>query len=197
MTDWFVAGGMPLDYALIERTRKSSFDDDFQMLRDERLEDFRAWAQGEGQRRQLVSFVVKAGFWLGRFRADLPRILAADMGQYDVFGVAGRLPVRVPWLGGPRTPAALVAWVTLPLVALAVAATDPRKRPAAAVTALALAACGVDAYVSYVGDALEIERHLVGAMLRLSLVAIVAVALGLDRLLAETRRAPSPAPAAR
>jgi hypothetical protein len=181
MTGWFVAGGMPLDYALLEYTRKSSFDDQFRMLRDERLEAFRQWARDEGQRRQLLSFVVKADYWLGRLRADLPRILASDQRGYDVYSVAQRLPAGVPLIGGPRTPGALAAWVTIALVALAAAAAEPRTRVAATVTAVALASCAVDAYVSYVGDAMEFERHLTGATLRLPIVAVVAVALALDR----------------
>ena len=42
----------------------------------------------------------------------------------------------------------------------------------------------VEIYLSYVGDSMEVNRHLIGALCRLSLMIIICVALAVDRLLA-------------
>ena len=39
----------------------------------------------------------------------------------------------------------------------------------------------IDLYLSYAGDAVEVNRHLVGALSRLSVAMVVVVAIGVDR----------------
>jgi hypothetical protein len=50
----------------------------------------------------------------------------------------------------------------------------------------------VDIWSSYVGDPMEVNRHLVGPLVRLNVTAVVAIALGADRLLAPAGPADDP-----
>jgi hypothetical protein len=187
MTQWFADNGMPLDDAVRERTGASSFDDDFATLQDPDLAHLRAWADGPGQRTQLISFVVHAGFWTDMLRDDLPAILAGNLEDYDLFGVGERLPERLVWLDGPRTTTQLAIWMLVAVGALVLAAAFSRRRLLALVVALALASSWIELYLSYAGDSVEVHRHLVGPLLRLGLTMTVAVALGLDTIAARGR----------
>lgn len=187
MTQWFADNGMPLDDAVRGREGKSAFDDDFATLQDPELAHLRDWADGPGQRAQLFSFVVHAGFWADMLRDDLPDLLGGDLEGYDLFAVGERLPERLAWIDGPRTTSQLAVWTLVSVGALVLAATFSRRRLLALVVALALAATWIELYLSHAGDSVEVHRHLVGPLLRLGLTMTVAVALGLDTLAARDR----------
>ena len=187
ITRWFAENGMPLDDAVRGREGKSAFDDDFATLQDPELADLRAWADGPGQRTQLLSFVVHAGFWADMVRDDLPDLLGGDLEGYDLFGVGERLPERLGWIDGPRTTTQLAVWTLIAIGSLLMASLVARRRLIALVVALALLVTWIEFYLSHVGDSVEVHRHLVGPLLRLGLTMTVAVALGLDTLAARGR----------
>jgi hypothetical protein len=70
----------------------------------------------------------------------------------------------------------------LAIAGVALAATDRRRRIVALFGAVGLVSAMVDIYVSYVGDAIEVNRHLVGPLARLAVMTIICVVLGIERL---------------
>ena len=182
ITDWFVDQGMPLGEALKERTGKSSFDDNWQMLLSPDLEVFRKWADDVGQRQMLVSYVRFESHWFTLLKRDLPVILADDQSGYDAFGVGNRMP-HVVWgqLGGARTLTGFHLWMDASIVALILALL--RRRPQGVVLLLLLGSTFVDLYFAYVGDSVEVTRHLVGPLSRLAAISLVCAVVGLDALI--------------
>jgi hypothetical protein len=193
LTSWFAAGGMPLDDALRGRISRNAWDDGEAFLRAPELARYRAWARGAGGRRLLLSMVVRSPDWWKRLHHDLPGILGDDNRAYDSYGVFARFPHHVPPpLGTPRTNAGLWAELLLAAAGLGLAAADPRRRLLAGVVAAGLCSAIVDIWCSYVGDPMEVNRHMVGPLSRLSVLVIVGVALGADATRARLHRAPIP-----
>jgi hypothetical protein len=95
-------------------------------------------------------------------------------------------------LGTPRTNAGLWAELLLAAAGLGLAAADPRRRLLAGVVAAGLLSAIVDIWCSYVGDPMEVNRHMVGPLSRLSVLVIVGVALGADATRARLHRASIP-----
>lgn len=185
MTEWFDARGMPLDDALRAHTGRNAFDDGSAMLNEPELAAFREWASGPGQRWQLVSFVRQAPFWSGLLGDRLEDLLAYDYADYDAFHVGDRL--GSPGLDGPRSPTQLAVWLVLAGGGLVLAATRPRLRGRAVVTAIVIGGCLLDIYVSFAGDSVEVQRHLIAPLARLSVALVLAVGLGIERV-ADRRR---------
>lgn len=193
LTRWFTEGGMPLDDALRGRTDRNAWDDDEAFLRAPELARYRAWARGPGGRRLLLSMVVRSPDWWTRFHKDLPGILGDDDRAYDSYAVFARFPHHLPApFGTPRTSAGLWAGLLLGAAGLGLAAADRRRRLLGAVVAAGLLSAIVDVWCSYVGDPMEVDRHLVGPLARLSVLVIVAVALGADTAIARWQRSPAP-----
>ncbi|HWW52230.1 MAG TPA: hypothetical protein VNY84_00565 [Acidimicrobiales bacterium] len=180
---WFAAGGMPLDSALANEQGKSAFDDNRYFDTSPTLARFRSWAEGPGSRRFLESMVVRAPDWYRMLDKQWPALLAANYPEYDGYGVHNRLPERPPLqLGGPSTPGGLRAWVLVSVGVLALAlGFGPRPR-IVVFAAGGLLVVAVDLYGSFVGDALEAGRHIVGPLDRLAVMFVVAVAIGVDGL---------------
>ncbi|CAB4886998.1 unannotated protein [freshwater metagenome] len=179
LTAWFVDQGMPTSPALVERTGSSSFDDSWEMLKSPALEEFRSWARGAGQRQMLVSYARFAPHWVGALYDDLPVLLNSDQSAYDAFHVAQRVPPALPGqLGGPTSRMGLLIWTLLAAVGLALAAR--RRGLQSIVLGLLLASCFIDLYMAYVGDSVEVQRHMVGPLSRMVLVMVLCIATGLD-----------------
>ena len=127
---------------------------------------------------------------------ELPNIVRSDaVAEYDTFGTGARLPQRLRFgLGAATTRAGLFFWMGLAFAGVAAAATDRRRRMVALFGAVGLVSAIVDFYVSYVGDAIEVNRHLVGPMGRLAVMSIICVSLGIERVAswASARREPAP-----
>jgi hypothetical protein len=180
---WFVQGGMPVNSALEGRTGKSAFDDNRLFETDPNLARFRSWMNGPGSRRMLESFVVRAPDYYRLLDKQWNSILSDNDVAYDGYGVGHRLPQRYPpQLGGPETSNGLKVWLLLAVGTLAVAATVARRRGPVIFAAGGLLAVLVDLYFTFAGDSLEVSRHLVGPLNRLSVMLIVAVAIGADLL---------------
>jgi hypothetical protein len=182
ITKWFTDQGMPMSDALRERTGSSSFDDSWKMLNSPDLQEFRSWAKGPGQRQMLLSYVRFAPHWTARLNADLGVLLRSDQSSYDAFHVADRLP-KPPssQFGGPTTRLGLLVWTLTACVGLAVAAR--RRGLQSTVLGLLLVSSFVDLYVAYVGDSVEVQRHMVGPLSRMALVLVLCVCVGIDTVL--------------
>jgi len=185
MAAWFAARGMPLDDALRSHTGDSAFDEGSAMLTDPALDDLRDWASGAGQRWQLVSYVRHAPFWAGLLGDRLDELLGYGYDDYDGFAVGAR--TGSPGLDGPRSSLQLAIWLAVAGAGLVLASSRPRLRGRTVVVAVALAGCLLDVYVSFVGDSVEVQRHLVPALVRMAVVLVLGVGLGIEAL--ATRRA--------
>ena len=183
LTDWFVDQGMPLDDRLRERTGFSSFDNNWDMLTSPELEQFRDWADSSGQRAMLLSYARFFPHWIGEISDDLPSLLSYDQRDYDAFEVAERLPDPAPaQINGPMTPRGLFAWTILCVASLVLAGLR-RRFVQVAVLGLLFVSTFVDLYMAYVGDSVEVLRHMVGPLSRMALVMVIIVGVGLDSLL--------------
>ena len=183
LTEWFHDQGMPVDAALLERTGQSSFDDNWDMLTNPDLTEFRRWADGSGQRVMLLSYVRFLPHWLDNLSHDLPIILRSDLSGYDAFGVAGRLPDAAPaQINGPTTRNGLLVWTIISVAGLVLAAVR-RRGLQAIVLGLLLASSFIDLYMAYVGDSVEIQRHMVGPLSRMALIMVICFGVGIDALI--------------
>lgn len=188
LRDFMVDRGMPLSASLEERAGKDAWADGEAFLNAPELAEYRAWADGPGRRAAVESFVLQAPWYLDRWWWDLPAFTATDHLGYDSFGIADRLPDRPL---GPIDPAgsrpAMVVWTALVAAAgVAVLRYDARR---AWLLPFLVVPVAVDLYLSYVGDAVEVGRHLVGPLFRWSVVSIVFVSIGVDAAIEGRRRA--------
>ena len=189
MSSFFESRGMPIDEALAARVGSDTWADNEAFLRDPGLADYRAWADGRGRIAAVESFVIKAPFWFGGMRDDLGGALHDEFRAYDLFDVGDRIPRRTL---GPFDPVGSGLMVAVGLVASTGAAliAARRRRALGLFAAFLLIPAWIDLYLSYAGDAVEVSRHLIGAMSRLSVAIVVVVGIGIDAAL-EARDADS------
>lgn len=184
LTSWFKAGGMPLDDALRNREGRSTWDDGEAFLRAPELEEYRRWADGEGERRLMLSMVVHFPHWSQQLINDLPGLMTYNLEAYDTHQVGKNLPRRLPWIGGPESNPGLVLWIILAAAGIGLSAAAALKKKASwAVVLFAVAglvAVWLEIYVSYAGDSMEVNRHLVGPIARLGLMFAICVPIGID-----------------
>lgn len=190
MTAWFVDQGMPLDDALSSRAGFNSFDNNWDMLTSPDLARFRAWADSSGQRAMLLSYIRFAPHWLGNLYGALPLLMGADHAGYDIaFRVADRLPDPAPaQINGPTSRAGLGVWTVLAAAGLVIAAVR-RRRVQSVVLGLLLISTFVDLYMAFVGDSVEVQRHMVGPLSRMSLVMVLCLGVGIDAFVEMIRAA--------
>ena len=189
MSSFFESRGMPIDDALAARVGSDTWADNEAFLRDPGLADYRAWADGRGRIAAVESFVIKAPFWFGGMRDDLGGALRDEFRGYDLFDVGDRIPRRTL---GPFDPVGSGLMVAVGLVASTAAAliAARRRRALGLFAAFLLIPAWIDLYLSYAGDAVEVSRHLIGAMSRVSVAIVVVVGIGIDAAL-EARDADS------
>jgi hypothetical protein len=187
LTGWFVGQGMPMSDSLRAYNGVNSFDGEVSMLVNPNLGEFRAWARGPGQRQMLLSYVRFAPRWIGDLYDDLPVLLKTNHVAYDAFNVSKRLPSAAPsQIAGPTTRAGLLMWALMACVGLVLAAR--RRRLQSIVLGLLLLSSFVDLYMAYVGDSVEVQRHMVGPLSRMALILVLCVCMGVDELLDQWRR---------
>ncbi|MGH9133904.1 MAG: hypothetical protein ACRDZZ_08220 [Ilumatobacteraceae bacterium] len=182
MTSFFESRGMPVDEALVGRTGADSWADGEAFLRDPALAEYRKWADGRGRMAAAESFVLEVPFWLDGLRGDLGRFLDDDFTAYDLFGVGERLPRRTL---GPFDPVGSPTMMAVGAVASTAAAlvAARRRRALALLCGFVLVPAWIDLYLSYAGDAVEVGRHLIGPLSRLSVGMVVVIGIGIDALL--------------
>jgi hypothetical protein len=113
----------------------------------------------------------------------MPDELRADHSAYDLFGVGDRLPRKLPFgLGGPVNMGQLAMWSVAAAMSLVAMFVSRRRRPHGMVISIAAFVTAADVYVSWLGDSLEVQRHLMGAIARLGVVLAMAVTIGVDEL---------------
>ncbi len=187
LTAWFVDQGMPIDDALRQRTGADSFVNNWDMLTSPDLVRFRRWADGSGQRTMLLSYARFAPHWIRSLHHDLPVLLESNLAGYDKFGVTLRLPDPAPdQINGPTTPLGLIVWTIVAAVGIGLAAWC-RRCAEAVMLALLLVSSFIDLYTAYVGDSVEVQRHMVGPLARMALIMVFCFVLGLDALVGLVR----------
>ena len=188
LLDWYEGRGMPVSDSLLERTGKNAFDDQWKMLTELDLEQFREWSRDSGQMWQMVSFIRFAPHWINQSLGELDSELAYDNHDYDVFDTAEKLPDG-SWLGigGPQSELALLIWLLLALISLSLIWRSQNRIRASVLTVLLLSSF-VDYTVSWVGDSVEVNRHLVGCFFRTSIILGVVLACGVNAFLTEIHK---------
>lgn len=184
LTDLYSSFGMPTDATVLERTGHSSFDDGFKTLTAPELSHLRAWAKSRGQLVHLWSLVREFPMLVADVWRDLPNSLANDFVAYDQFQVSQRLPHTLPLgLDGPRDHPSFLYWSLFAAVCLAAMVLTGTRRRCAVVLGVAYFAVLADLYLSWLGDSVEVHRHLVGALARLGVVFAFVLAMGVDAII--------------
>ena len=190
----FAARKMPLDDALLERTGDDTWSDDQAFLRSAELARFRTWADDHGQRALLTSLVVDASYWIDTTGDVLHASLPFDFSDYDRHSTFEHLPTRLFWVQGPRTSAQLALWGLAAVASVIVTFGTSRRRKtelesgndvrerAGIVAVVGFVAAAADLFVSASGDSVEVQRHVLGSILRLSVLVILTTALGASAL---------------
>jgi hypothetical protein len=186
MRAFFLDRGMPISPALEARAGSDAWADGEAFLVDPELSEYRSWAADGGRRAAAMAAIVKSGWYLDGLWNGLPSYTSTDHLAYDTLDVSRHFPERTL---GPLDPVgsrwAMCFWMVGALLAIGIAWT--LRRTTAWFLAFLVAPVLVDLYLVFVGDAIEIGRHLVGPMFRWSVVCVVCVAVGID-LLADDRR---------
>ena len=180
MTDHFVDRGMPINETLIGRNGRDTWDDGEVFLKDPELADFRQWVNGSGQTDQLLSLAIDAPFWIDVMQKELPGSLAYDFHDYDRFKTIERLPTQTFGFDSPRTSNQLVLWLIVAFAGIATLAYFAKSRKFAVFAAIALGAFLIEMYASIAGDAVEVQRHLVGPFLRIFVIIVLATAFAVE-----------------
>ncbi len=173
------------------RVGSDAWADGEAFLRDPALGEYREWASGRGRTAAAESFVLAAPFWLDGLRDALGRSLRDEFRAYDLFGVGNRVPRHTlgpfdPTGSGVMLAVGMVASTTCALLAAR------RRRALGLFAGFLLIPAWIDLYLSYAGDAVEVSRHLVGPLSRLSVAIVVVIAIGIDSTIAVVRDAAEP-----
>jgi hypothetical protein len=130
-----------------------------------------------------------------RVHHELPGALRDDSVNFDASSVSHRLPHHIPvLLGEARTTGVLWFEIALAAIAVAITATEHRRRRVALFGAAGLAACVVGLLATMSTITGEIARNLAPDRAALSIMIAVCLALGIDTLWRRTGRAPMAAP---
>ena len=182
MTNHFVDRGMPINETLSGRSGRNTWDDGEVFLNDPELANFRHWVNGSGQTDQLLSLVIDARFWVDVMQKELPGSLAYDFHDYDRFNTLERLPAQTFGFDSPRTTNQLVLWLVTALIGIIALITLAKSRKFAVFAIVALTAFLIEMYASIAGDAVEVQRHLVGPFLRIFIIVMITIALAFEEI---------------
>lgn len=185
MTNRFVDRGMPINETLSGRSGRNTWDDGEVFLQNPDLANFRQWVNGSGQTDQLLSLVIDTPFWVDVMQKELPVSLAYDFHDYDRFNTLERLPAQTFGFDSPRTNNQLVLWIASALAAIIALLYFAKSRRFAVFAAIALTAFLIEMYSSIAGDAVEVQRHLVGPFLRIFVIVIITTALAIEAIYRE------------
>ena len=156
-------------------------------LEGSRLREVPALGARRGPAALVLSLVVLAPHYASLMNKDLPAILRGDVREYDTQGVYDRLPHQIPLPA--RRPDHSYRASTIWLVPRGARASSPRscsalrrKRGLGLVVfgATALLLTLVEGYTTWGGDPVELERHMIGALSRLSVILVIVIASSLD-----------------
>ena len=182
MTNNFVDRGMPTNETLLGRSGRNTWDDGEIFLQSSELAKFRNWVNGSGQTDQVLSLAIDAPFWIDVMQKELPVSLAYDFHDYDRFQTLQRLPSRTFGFESPRTTSDLLLWLITSVAAILALFYFPKTRKLAVFSTISLSAFLIEMYASIAGDAVEVQRHLIGPFLRIFLIVILATALAVEMI---------------
>lgn len=188
-TRYLVAHGMPLD----ANVRRLNAPHMYPFLRNDlhsapKYAAYRNWVRARGRTTYVTFLLTHPGSDLSGPFKDRDRLLAPELRDYGwlsydeprgPFTIAGSL-------GFPGSPVLVEVWIGL--AAIAAGALARRRDRRSLLTAAALLALVIVPHylVVWHGDALEIDRHSLGAAVQLRIVLWVITALALDAVLARS-----------
>jgi len=190
MTNHFVDRGMPTNETLVGRVGRNTWNDGEVFLKSPDLVDFRHWVNGSGQTDQLLSLAIDSPFWLDIMSKELPSALAYDFHDYDRFQTLERLPAQTFGFDSPRTTEALNLWILTGVISIAGLFILSKSRKLAIVSIVTLSASLVELYASIAGDAVEVQRHLIGPFFRLFVVLILSTVFAIEKIYLDVRKRP-------
>ena len=182
MTNNFVDRGMPTNETLLGRSGRNTWDDGEVFLQSADLAEFRNWVNGSGQTDQLVSLALDAPFWIDVMQRELPVSLAYDFHDYDRFQTLQRLPSRTFGFESPRTTSDLLLWLITAIAAILALFYFPKTRKLAVFSTIGFIAALIEMYASIAGDAVEVQRHLIGPFLRIFVIVILTTVFALETI---------------
>jgi len=182
MTHNFVDRGMPTNEKLLGRSGHNTWDDGEVFLQSADLTEFRNWVNGSGQTDQLLSLAIDAPFWIDVMQKELPVSLAYDFHDYDRFQTLQRLPTRTFGFESPRTTSDLLLWILTAIAAILALFYFTKTRKLAVFSTIGLIAALIEMYASIAGDAVEVQRHLIGPFLRIFVIVILTTALAVEMI---------------
>ncbi|MEI7506496.1 MAG: hypothetical protein WCK23_06705, partial [Actinomycetes bacterium] len=182
MTNNFVDRGMPTNETLLGRSGHNTWDDGEVFLQSADLAEFRNWVNSSGQTDQLVSLAIDAPFWIDVMQKELPVSLAYDFHDYDRFQTLQRLPAKTLGFESPSTTNGLLLWLITAIASILALFYFPKTRKLAVFSTISLSAFLIEMYASIAGDAVEVQRHLIGPFLRIFLIVILATALAVEMI---------------
>ena len=180
MTNNFVDRGMPINETLSARSGRNTWDDGEVFLKDPELADFRQWVNSSGQTDQLLSLAIDAPFWIDVMQKELPGSLAYDFHDYDRFNTLERLPAQTFGFDSPQTTNALLLWLVTAVSAIIAIFSFPKTRKLAIFLTIGLSAALIEMYASIAGDAVEVQRHLIGPFFRIFIIVVLASAFAVE-----------------
>jgi hypothetical protein len=139
--------------------------------------------------------VAKAPWWFDQFADDLEQLVPVDLFGYDLHEVRERLPHGPLGPVDPLNSRRSLLVVSV-LSAFGIAVAGRCRLAHGCLAALVFVPALIDVYLSYVGDAVEVARHVAIPLLRVATASVVVIALGADALIVnQRRRSLSPEPA--
>ena len=95
-----------------------------------------------------------------------------------------------PGNDSPRTPGALNLWLLTGVISIAGLFFLSKSRKLAIVSIVALSAALVELYASIAGDAVEVQRHLIGPFFRLFIILILSTVFAIEKIYLDVRNRP-------
>ena len=183
--EFFVSGGMPFGSALAERSGKWADGDDFAFLHDLRLQPFREWAANEGTATYMRFLLAHPFHSLAAPAAEIGETFLNYLGwavNMDFSLPSEPLP---PWLAGILRWAVVLGYGAAVLSALALWRRGRFHEAPWLLVPLGMALLSApQLWLAWHGDAMEVLRHGLTAVVSFLLGGLLLVAAIADRFLA-------------
>lgn len=189
---FFEESGMPVTPALLSRNGRLASSDNRFFYRSPRLEPFRQWAEASGRKTYLTFLWTRPLRTVTAPIADLPRLLDEDHRAYASPRFSRTLAARIAAAFHGAVPASSAILISLLLFAALALSPALRTSPGAALVFALLLLGVVHLLIAWHGDANEVPRHSLPAILQFQVAAVLAASLLLNSGLSASVSSPGP-----